>query len=79
MKQIPLLFSLLAIISFSIAIGIAIEREFKICSCPETLPAQVMDMFTIKGDTLIIHQGVNFTITTESVMVDSTGTIYRNR
>ena len=79
MKPIPLLFALLALIGFSIAIGIAIERELNPYTCPETLPTQVTDMFTIKGDTLVIHQGVNFTISTESVMVDSTGTIYRNR
>jgi hypothetical protein len=77
MKPIPLLFALLALISFSIAIGIAIEREFKLCSCPETLPTQVTDMFTIKGDTIYLKQDVDFVISTRGIDIDTAGIIHR--
>ena len=77
MKPIPLLFSLLAMISFSAAIGMAIEREINPCTCPETLPKQVTDMFTIQGDTVVIKQGVDFVISTRAVNVDTAGVIHR--
>lgn len=77
MKPIPLLFLLLAIICFSAVIGVGIEREFNPCTCPETLPISVTDMFTIKGDTLVIKQGVDFVISTRAVNVDTAGIIHR--
>lgn len=77
MQPIPLLFTLLAIIAFSIAIGVAMEREVNPCDCPETLPTTVTDMFTIQGDTLVIKQGVGFVISTRAVNIDTAGIIYR--
>jgi hypothetical protein len=77
MKPIPLLLALLAMICFSAAIGMAIEREINPCTCPETLPTQVTDMFTIKGDTLVIKQGVDFVISTRAVNVDTAGILHR--
>lgn len=47
------------------------------CECPETLPTSVTDMFTIKGDTLIIKQGVDFVISTRAVNVDTAGILHR--
>ena len=77
MKPIPLLFALLALISFSIAIGIAIEREFNPYICPKTLPTQVTDMFTIQGDTIYLKQDADFVISTRGIDIDTAGIIHR--
>jgi hypothetical protein len=77
MKPIPLLFALLALISFSIAIGIAIAIELNPYTCPETLPTQVTDMFTIKGDTIYLKQDADFVISTRGIDIDTAGVIHR--
>ena len=55
------------------------DNKSKACICPEPLPTEITDMFTIKGDTLIIKQGVDFVISTKIGIVDSTGIIHRNK
>jgi hypothetical protein len=77
MKPIPLLLALLAMICFSAAIGMAIEREINPCTCPETLPTQVTDMFTITGDTIYLKQDVDFVISTRGIDIDTAGIIHR--
>ena len=77
MKPIPLLFALLALIGFSAAIGMAIEREINPYTCPETLPTQVTDMFTIKGDTIYLKQDADFVISTRGIDIDTAGIIHR--
>jgi hypothetical protein len=77
MKPIPLLLALLAMICFSAAIGMAIEREINPCTCPEILPKQVTDMFTIKVDTIYLKQNVDFVISTRGIDIDTAGIIHR--
>jgi hypothetical protein len=48
-------------------------------SCPETLPDKYSEAFTIRNDTLFIQQGVDFTISTKTMTLDTAGIIYRNR
>lgn len=61
-------------------IGLIIMDVVKTCEpCPETLPTAVTDMFTIKGDTLIVKQGVDFVISTRGADVDTAGIIHRKR
>jgi len=45
--------------------------------CPETLPTQVTDMFTIQGDTIYLKQDADFTISTRGIIVDTAGLIHR--
>lgn len=59
------------------ALGIWGGRLYFSKPCPETLPTQVTDMFTIKGDTLVIKQGVGFVISTRAVDVDTAGILHR--
>ena len=47
--------------------------------CPETLPDKYSETFTIRNDTLFIEQGVDFTISTKTMTLDTAGIIYRNR
>ena len=45
--------------------------------CPETLPTQVTDMFTIQGDTIYLKQNADFVISTRGIDIDTAGIIYR--
>lgn len=67
------------LIAFAFVIGLWLgDVWFKEpCTCPETLPKEVTDMFTIKGDTLVIKQGVDFVISTRAVNVDTAGILHR--
>jgi hypothetical protein len=44
--------------------------------CP-TLPTQVTDMFTIKGDTIYLKQDADFVISTRGIDIDTAGIIHR--
>jgi len=45
--------------------------------CPETIPTQVTDMFTIKGDTIYLKQDADFVISTRGIDIDTAGIIHR--
>ena len=45
--------------------------------CPETLPTQVTDMFTIQGDTIYLKQNADFVISTRGIDIDTAGIIHR--
>ena len=46
-------------------------------TCPETLPTQVTDMFTIQGDTIYLKQDADFVISTRGIDIDTAGIIHR--
>lgn len=68
----------LGILTIGIIIGIGL-RTFLIQphQCPETLPTQVTDMFTIQGDTIYLKQDADFVISTRGIIVDTAGLIHR--
>jgi hypothetical protein len=59
--------------------GIFIGQMFALDNhkCPETLPTQVTDMFTIKGDTIYLKQNADFVISTRGIDIDTAGIIHR--
>lgn len=73
MKVIPMLFIPLACFCVGIYCGILVDNEH----CPETLPTQVTDMFTIKGDTIYLKQDADFVISTRGINIDTAGIIHR--
>ena len=46
-------------------------------TCPEMLPTQVTDMFTIQGDTIYLKQDADFVISTRGIDIDTAGIIHR--
>ena len=61
--------------------GIFIGQMFALDNhkCPETLPTQVTDMFTIQGDTIYLKQDADFVISTRGIIVDTAGIIHRTK
>ena len=59
--------------------GIFIGQMFALDNhkCPETLPTQVTDMFSIQGDTIYLKQDVDFVISTRGIDIDTAGIIHR--
>ena len=59
--------------------GVFIGQMFALDNhkCPETLPSQVTDMFTIKGDTIYLKQDADFVISTRGIDIDTAGIIHR--
>jgi hypothetical protein len=59
--------------------GIFIGQMFALDNhkCPETLPTQVTDMFTITGDTIYLKQDADFVISTRGIDIDTAGIIHR--
>jgi hypothetical protein len=59
--------------------GIFIGQMFALDNhtCPETLPTQVTDMFTIQGDTIYLKQNADFVISTRGIDIDTAGIIHR--
>jgi hypothetical protein len=72
-------FETILIIVVWFALGIWGGRLYfsKPCVCPETLPTQVTDMFTIKGDTIYLKQDADFVISTRGIDIDTAGIIHR--
>lgn len=65
------------IIAMWFALGIWGGRLYFSKPCPETLPTQVTDMFTIKGDTIYLKQDADFVISTRGIDIDTAGIIHR--
>jgi hypothetical protein len=59
--------------------GIFIGQMFALDNhkCPETLPTQVTDMFTVQGDTIYLKQDADFVISTRGIDIDTAGIIHR--
>ena len=71
-------FIIVMVIQFYIGAGVCYYL-FGDPPCGETLPDKYLESFTIRNDTLFIKQGVDFTISTKTMTLDTAGTIYRNR
>ena len=69
---IVLTIGMMVCFSFGVFVGTLKER-----TCPETLPTQVTDMFTIKGDTIFLKQDADFVISTRGIDIDTAGIIHR--
>ena len=67
---------LICIIALAVFAGFIIAKK-QPCTCPETIPTQVTDMFTIQGDTIYLKQDADFVISTRGIDIDTAGIIHR--
>ena len=71
-------FETIMLISLYFMIGVYVGVvSYEETPCPETLPTQVTEMFTIKGDTIYLKQNADFVISTRGIDIDTAGIIHR--
>ena len=71
-------FETIMLISVYFMIGVYVGVvSYEETPCPETLPTQVTDMFTIQGDTIYLKQNADFVISTRGIDIDTAGIIHR--